>query len=291
MLKLDREMPNFLKFNEILVKFQLWREKPSKNFVCTYYAPAYLRTTENINGYYDKMNFEGKDVLTVVGTGDHIFEAILRGAKRVDGFDISMYAIMFYYLKEAAIKALSYTEYSNFIFGDKAAFNKSSYNKLRSYINPKALVFWDLVYSSENPREVILSRYFTWSAGVLLRVDRLSRVSSHLSKENFYILKEKLKTAEVRMFLENAVSLDDIVENHDYIIFSNITDYVNYEEFTKATERYMKKINVGGKLVIYVYSDPAKYKPQFEAEEIPNFSEVITGVKHPACNYVMSKKK
>ena len=70
---------------------------------------AYLRTTENINGYYDRLYFKDKKILSVVGSGDQIFEAILRGAKEIDGFDISHNAILLYYLKEADYNDQYYT--------------------------------------------------------------------------------------------------------------------------------------------------------------------------------------
>ena len=75
-----------------------------KNSPFNSYSASYVFTTENINAYYDRLDLKDKSILTVVGSGDHILNAILRGAKKIDAFDISGYAILFYYLKEAAVK-------------------------------------------------------------------------------------------------------------------------------------------------------------------------------------------
>ena len=48
---------------------------------------TYLFTTEDIKSYMP--NLEGKKVLSVASSGDQYFNALLRGAKKVDLFDIN----------------------------------------------------------------------------------------------------------------------------------------------------------------------------------------------------------
>ena len=94
-LKLNTEMPAFIKYVEKVIKSDNMNLEKEFND----YSLAYLKTTENVNGYYNLLDFTNKTILTVIGAGDQVFNAALNGAKKIDGFDISITAIMFYYLK------------------------------------------------------------------------------------------------------------------------------------------------------------------------------------------------
>ena len=68
-------------------KFAL-KNGPNKSQLYAWNSPVFLFTNENIQGYLGQMNsVAGKDVLTVGASGDHAFECILAGAKKVDTFD------------------------------------------------------------------------------------------------------------------------------------------------------------------------------------------------------------
>ena len=293
MLKLTSEMPSFLKYNEILISKKIYLTKKVTSLVGTYKSPAYLSTTENINGYYDLMDFENKKVLTVIGASDHIFNAILRGAKNVDGFDISIYAIMFYYLKEAALKTLNYEEFIVFLYGKEIAFNKKTYAKVIPYLNELALPFWNLVFSAKNPKKIIESSWFSFNS--VMNVKHLINVSSFLDKDNFYKLKEQIKEAKIRIFLEDVKSLDNIDGMYDYIIISNIIDYQKGENlylFDQAIERYVSKLNILGEIKVgYCYYRPSSgYEDMYDIEEILSYSGAITGEEtHP--HYILTKKR
>ena len=48
------------------------------------YSGMYTTTTENLSGYMDKLQVQGKDVLTVTASGDHLINLYLGGANQVD---------------------------------------------------------------------------------------------------------------------------------------------------------------------------------------------------------------
>lgn len=291
MLKLISEMPSFLKYNEVLISKKIYLEKKEKSSVGTYRSPAYLSTTENINGYYDLMNFKDKKILTVIGASDQIFNAILRGAKIVDGFDISIYAIMFYYLKEAALKALNYEEFIDFLYGKENIFSKKTYAKIIPYLNELALPFWNLVFKTKSPKKIIESSWFSFNS--VMNVKHLTKVSSFLDKANFYKVKEQIKKTKIRIFLEDVKSLDNIDGMYDYIILSNIIDYQKESLylFEQAIERYVSKLNVLGEIKVgYCYYRPSGYEGMYDIEEITSYSGAITGEKIHS-NYILTKKR
>ena len=80
---LERKMPKLTKKAITLIgndpsKFNNIDKKSPFNS----YSAVYVFTTENINAYYDQLDLRNKSILTVVGSGDHILNAILRGAKK-----------------------------------------------------------------------------------------------------------------------------------------------------------------------------------------------------------------
>ena len=146
MLKLEKLMPHFLEYNKMVINGSVSRTSGDIHKSFSYLSIPYLVPTENINGYYDLLDFNNKDILTVIGASDNVFNAILKGAKKIDAFDISIYAIMFYYLKEAAVKALDYDEYMMFFFDNIHGFDKETFAKIKPYLNEKALQFWLIIF-------------------------------------------------------------------------------------------------------------------------------------------------
>ncbi len=297
MLKLEKAMPEFLKYTEAVIDKNLHRDT---HIGFNAYSPAYLMTTENINGYYDLMDFNGKSILTVIGASDHIFNAILRGAKKVDGFDISIYAIMFYYLKEAAIKALDYQEYIKFFYDSKNWFNKKTFAKIFYYLNPISVSFWTMIFSKKDPANIINSsktfflNFKHLSYTLDLTIKNQQKISAYLEESCYYKTKENLKSCEVRIFLRDVKALDDIDGKYDYIILSNIKDYQNPEvsAFDYAIERYLSKLNPGGEIeVAYMYNEPTERDlEKYFSLMIPSYSKAIYGYGNNS-NYVLTKKR
>ena len=77
-------------------------------------SPLFRFSNENISEYYKLYNFNNKDVLTVIGSGDQALSAIYRGAKKVDVFDINKLSYYLLMLKKYAIKSLTYNEFITF---------------------------------------------------------------------------------------------------------------------------------------------------------------------------------
>lgn len=90
------------------------------------YGPVYLFTTENIGAYMDYLpNMRGQNILSVCASGDHAFECLLRGANKVDLFDINCLQQYVLELKVKMIKNLSYPDFNKFFFDKRNFFNKN----------------------------------------------------------------------------------------------------------------------------------------------------------------------
>lgn len=74
------------------------------------YTPVYEYTTEDIGNSIG--NYTSKDrILTVLSSGDHVFDYILRGAEDIEAFDLNVITKYYYKLKRAIIEKLPYDEF------------------------------------------------------------------------------------------------------------------------------------------------------------------------------------
>ena len=227
------------------------------------YSMPYLFTNENINGYYGQMDFKEKSVLTVVGSGDHVLNAVLRGATRVDAFDISSYAIMAYYLKEAAIKTLEYEEYTTYFLDSNECFNYELYEKIRPSLNEEALIFWDSIYEKFKMNPQLIMHLFRGPEDSMLRyfdteekAKRLANISAYLDRENYYQLRQNLGNCQINCHIRDVNALDDLNDNYDCILLSNISKYqldLDFEKFKSAISRYISKLNMLGEIKFGYY--------------------------------------
>ena len=249
--------------------------KGTKNF--NIFAPAYLFTTENINGYYDKLNMHKKKILTVIGSGDHVLNAILRGAKKIDAFDVSIYAILLYYLKEAAIKALSYEEFIEYFLKSDNINSRETFNKIKPYLSKNVLKFWEFVYDIIDQTKIFESRIFRCrpiqSEEYVTIANDLSKLSGYLNKNKYEKLKEKIEHCEVNCYLKDSKELHDISGMYDYMFFSNIIQYQDAEELTKfkqAMNDYKVKLQRNGEIKVgYIYAESySDIKDEFKEYEI-----------------------
>ena len=270
---------------EILTKTEISLSKPLIN-LSNYgsFTPAYLFTTENISGYMDSLDMEGKDVLTVIGSGDHVLNAILKGTKKIDAFDISIYAIMLYYLKEAAVKALTYQEFIEFFF---KVFNSIQYEKIRPHLEKDALIFWDFVCHRIKINDLFYTYMFRrnyYSSDPTAEVRKLSFASNYLTERNYNRLKRRISDCQITCYECECKDLDEIMSMYDYMFFSNIIQYQiddELTEFRSAISRYFTKLKIGGEIKVgyfygYIYKNMPNLRrksllKEYEVEPIPAF--------------------
>lgn len=301
---LERKMPKLIDHAVKIVHSDFDRYATSDD-TFNAYSPTYVFTTENLNGYYDHLDFHDKSVLTVVGSGDHIFEAILRGAKKIDAFDISGFAILFYYLKKAAIETLEYEEFVYFFLGQNLSFKRKSYDKIRTHLEPNASKFWDAIYDNCRADVIIESGIFREIEPIFIKnpLDKariLSGMSSYLNENNYNKLRSLISDCEVNCYIRDFYNLEEIMQNYDYMFFSNIIQFSEtLAKFEKKVEQYINNLNIGGEIKIgYIYNYCLRdyvvdYKdPEVELENVPSAYETLMT---PNCitksDYILTYKK
>lgn len=224
-------------------------------------------TNENMNDdYYIKMLQDNLRILSVIGSGDQILNAILLGSKDIDAFDISKFPKYFLDLKIAAIKCLSYEEYIDFFY-DETAFDRRTLKKVLSYTRKEAREFWEgicdtklvsLDFDKPRPKRVYNSSLFTKNAYVGSEREIAIKYNPYLEKSNYYRLRSKLNGIKITYLTGNIMHLDYVREKkYNLANLSNICMY--QDKLTNGSESrfrdFMTNLKLGnnGKIVNYLF--------------------------------------
>lgn len=207
----------------------------------TFYS-AHLFTTENISGFTKKVSFKNKAILTVCSSGDQAFNMILNGASRVSLIDANVFTKYYFYLKEAAIRALDYKKFLSFFTKnnrfDNNLFSLDSYLIIRNYIIDEEIKkFWDYLFCHYNGKLICNSNLFinsdNYQKTAIERNDYLRNEDAY-NKLKKNLLNKNFKFYNINLFDEE-IPKD---ERYDFVYLSNIFDYLNIKDELK----YIKKI-------------------------------------------------
>lgn len=228
------------------------------------YSSVYSFTTENIKGYFNESDIKNKNILTIAGSGDHIFNAMLLGAKNIECFDINKLTKYYIILKKTAISKLSYEEFIEFFIKDKKlnkkVFNVSTYSKLRNSLPTDVKVFWDIIFLIKDGYQVRNSTLFFKD----VINSEIFYSNNYMNEDNYYILKKVVNNYNLKFYNCNLNDLPKLLNNkYDTIYLSNLINYLyfifdepllyNFKNF--ITNDLNKYLNRNGKIfVAYLYS-------------------------------------
>lgn len=250
---------NDIKYLDDVMNFK--RKDLYKNIFCW----LYTFTNENIKGYYDLLDFKDKNVLTVTASGDHALNALLKGAKNVETFDINPLAKYFVELKCAAIKSLDYEEFLLFFnkiedsfwsARSKYFFNEKIYNKIKDNLSGDYREFWDYFFSKYSNKQIYKSYLFTDD---ILILRGIIRYNLYLEKGNYYKLREILKNKRIIYNDDELLSICNYNSDFDLVILSNVPAYLsssNNIEPLKKFRTLIEKLNKNNNIVFvlcYLY--------------------------------------
>lgn len=184
------------------------------------------------------LDFEGKKVLTVSGSGEFAHTFINGGAEEVVCFDISPVAAFNSELRHTALCVLNMEDYmklfGNWVdrkFNDKARpiWDKDVYQKVESHLSDETKTFFKTMF--DEPELANLDDE-TWGGFSRIRYNKKTRhnrlVGDIITKEEDYIaLQEKARKVKFTQVICDAQTLDLLVGNiqPDLIYISNIGYY------------------------------------------------------------------
>lgn len=189
-------------------------------------SPSYLFTTENLQ---DSFTTKGlSKVLTIGSSGDHLFNAVLQGAKEIDCFDVNIFSKYIIELKTTAISNLSYDDFIKLFFED----NKEIYTQIRQFLSITCRYIVDLIFSPQKKR--IVKEQYISKKQTLYNCNYLN------SEEQYNRLKQSLSDVKVNNIVTDIQLLhNNLNKQYDLIHLSNVSDYAHL----MFKEDYLQQFN------------------------------------------------
>ena len=218
---------------------------------------------ENVSGYLDFLDLEGKSILTVGSSADQTLCAIARGCKDITVLDICPFTEEYFYLKKSAIQTLDKKNFEKLLFYkdfphtfryNRHPFALEKYPNLMAHLErekPDVHDFW-LKLSKTHSGEMIRKNLFTQDE----EKPAVTRyLTDYLKSEEAY-QKTRHQLAGITPEFINANITHQIPtdKKFDAIILSNLTTYLSYDEIVDLLGSLIPHLNEDGKIILgYLY--------------------------------------
>lgn len=220
------------------------------------YSPGYFFTTEGIRDYLSKINFEKDQALTVLSSGDQIFNLALEGVKSIDAFDINRLQYFTFWLKYAMIMSLSYYDFKkanlNRFYLASPGFFELMLEQIKSYLPEDVYEYYRKLAEYQQTTFPYLSYLYRG------KIEYDSYDNAYASLEEAYLLTRKnLKETEIQLHFGDMKHISqEFSSNYDVILLSNVLEYEmreghETEDFKNLLLPYYPKLKENGILVNY----------------------------------------
>lgn len=187
----------------------------------------YPFATENVNGYFEKLNLLGKSILTVGSSLDQLFNAVICGATEITVFDINPNVRDYFEWKKEMLKKCKRQNFVKYLL-----------QNLKE----------DLVFSND-----------------VMDIDKIYASNNYLQNDASYEKLIALLESTSIQFIEGDIFKTHLSQKFDCIVFSNVLQYLNYffqkseieiyKEILYLVSRWEKCLNKNGVLqLLYLYS-------------------------------------
>ena len=220
---------------------------------------VYPTTTENIKSTYALYDLKGKNILTVMSSADHVFCAMVDGARKIDAFDINYLTEYYYYFKKAIAETFDLDEFKKILLYSIipiGLIKESWYLKFRENLNGKYLIFWDEIVNCSLKNNLPLNKLFFNST-------IKPRLVNYLNKDNYKKLRDAFEYCDVSFIHSDIHNLDNNISGkYDYMFLSNISDYVEINKMRNISKNNLSKFltDDGDIAYAYVYYSPIEKK-------------------------------
>ena len=217
------------------------------------HTPVYEYTTEDIGNSIG--TYTSKDrVLTVLSSGDHIFNYIVRGAENIEAFDLNVITKYYYKLKRAIIEKLPYDDFLKEV-GNIVPYGLIHLDELN--IDQETYEFWNF-YRNNQPEE----RY----ERALLKVFPVGskRYNLYFNSDSYKRLQEVLRSGiEVPFHNSDTLNLHKSIEGQfTEMNLSSIYSLIPKKDIPKVIKRLKPHLTKEGQILFYSFwrADDKQYK-------------------------------
>lgn len=236
----------------------------SKDHYFSGYGQCCFRTNENIQLSLGNLEFNKERALSVMASGDQVFNLIYLGVKDIDAFDINALTYFVYQLRRAIFLAYGY-ENSSFI---EALFMNRNCNpeqlleilkSLRPFMSDDAYTYFEeiLKYNCYLSSLQDIGNQFPFLCK--RHVAFMSNNLYNKSKSGFQRLQDNLTSSSVRFMNSDIESLPSTLDKeYDIMHFSDIVQsYVlkqEEREFMELMWQFYQKLKANGLIINYFLS-------------------------------------
>lgn len=224
------------------------------------YCIGYFGTTEDIKSYLNDTRFNKNKALTVLSSGDQVFNLICKRVEQIDAFDINRLQYYVYYLRRAMILSCSLGEFMrlsiDFISSRDMILKRAILDRVKRYLPEDVYEYYrKLLEAVDLKQGYNLSNLYKGKATF---VDKNIYLESY---KDYEALQKRLNEVEVRLHFGNAKYITYQFDgDYDIILLSNIADYFgtirnpmklcNFEKFIRT---YYEILAHDGVLINYLY--------------------------------------
>lgn len=207
----------------------------------------YSFATENVAGYMAHFN-RIRSVLTVTGSGDQAFHAILNGARDVTCFDCNQFASFWVELKLCAISNLSWIEFRNFFLRNSdSQLDYETYLRLKNNLTQNAKDFFNSLYINNCYSGSILRESNLFNLKFDIDTIKISTISYLKDEKKYHDLKSLLLLTSIDYILCDVNKVSKFIPKNkkfDLILLSNISDYIceMYPDSKSALQEFSNNV-------------------------------------------------
>lgn len=250
------------------------------------YDKIYFRTNEDLEALLDVFNIEGKEVLSVIGSGDQAFHFFSRGAKSIDLFDINKLTIHYYYLRVWLIKYMNKYYPTGFV----STYIEDLLKKVkpRTKEEQESYLYWNM-FIKEISKEKIIDLFCRST------LNNTKKYPGDI-KELQYILEKK----DCNFYnIDISEQITTIPKKYDVVYTSNIRDWIKMRNrsFKKYNENLYNLLKDDGVVLCsnVTTEGPSAterliFDSNFKYEELPE-KETISLYKFKTPGYIYIKKE
>ena len=222
----------------------------------------YPFTTENIDGYIDHFDLDGKSLLTVGSSGDQVFSASVKGSRDITVLDVNPYTKVYFYFKLAALIALDIDEFLLFFrYKDYPRVFKDNRHPFRDdllervfdvleSLDKDSYLFWDTLFSNYSATR-IRKTLFNMDEN---RTYVIRDCNSYLKCKEYYELAKKVMLDTDVTFITGDLFKTEIDRSFDNIWLSNIGNYLSRHFVKIMVDKMDKYLNKDGTMLVsYLY--------------------------------------
>ncbi|MDE6284403.1 MAG: hypothetical protein K2M17_01500 [Bacilli bacterium] len=226
---------------------------------------VYAFTNENVASYEKIFDFKGKDILSVIGSGDQYFAGILYEARSIELYDINPSAWIITLLKYYGFLILSYEEFIELFIVSRGT-NERILAKILPYMPAKEANIITKLFMKKNGG---LSSLIVYSPFSDFKENYQSGcIIPYLTPEKYYELQNKLRIQQLpKVYFKSLLDMPQVIgkKHYDIILTSNIYQWLEISPgiSPKEYKEFLNQFNAEEIQAHYSWNPKAHNRQEF----------------------------